>query len=126
MNDLVNILGNVWGFLRRSFYLSIEGGAQSGSIDVDEKGVRLPHQPCRFVKLENLTVSGDAVFSYKSRAGNGARNASLEVYYGFGDEIAHALYDGRATELYPIDNLNRVILRARPGETVKIYYSWFY
>lgn len=122
----MNVLQDIWNFLRRAFYLTYEGGAQSGSIDVTADGIQLPYQPCRFVKLENLTITGESAFKYREAAGTDQKNLNLEVYYGFGGILAHALYDGQATELLPIDNLNRIQLWARPGQTVKIWYSWFY
>jgi hypothetical protein len=94
------------------------GEADGGSIDVDERGVRLPDVEALLLRLDNWSVKPEP-------ADLSAANTTA-VIYGFYGQLLHFLRADSATEylIVPGRNLRNVILRTKPGETVTIFYSW--
>ena len=116
-----------------SIYLeNFEGiaGASSMAVPVD-KVKRLPSQPCKFVKLFNWNVGDDTAFTAKPTAGAAGliEDDLQEIYYGFagngGGRLCGQLFSGRETEMLPVSNTDQIVVRARPGSEVTVYYAWF-
>ncbi len=96
--------------------LGLEGRPQSGSAVVTDKGVRLPDEAARFVMLENWYVLDDDLLT----------NAhAIDVLWGYNGTYSHWLRAGGSTALLPVNNLNFISLRSKPGETITIYFSWY-
>lgn len=103
------------------------GEARSSSFDVSETLKRLPDNPCRFVMLSNWNAADDTALSYSGLSGDSLyENAGDEIYYGFFGVIAHQLYPTQTTGLLPVKNTNMISVRTRPGETRKLFFTWFY
>ena len=94
----------------------LEGVALADSIEVTEKGITLPKEAARLVKLENWDVLPDTTLT----AGN-----NVDVLWGYKGIYSHWLRAGGNTELLPISNLSDICLRTRPGQSVTIFYSFY-
>ncbi len=117
--------------------LNLTGGAQSGSIEVTEKGARLPKQTARFVMLSNWSVQDDSSYSAKPSydetnnvinggATDAAQPPNTEIYFGFGGNEAHQLFAGQTTVLIPVSDLSQITVRTRPNQRTTIFFSWFF
>lgn len=103
----------------------VKGVGRSSSILVVEGGVRLPDEDCRLVKLANWNAANDESFAFKAAPGL-IEESGDEVYWGFAGIYAHQLFTSRETDWIPVNNLNQISLRSRPGETVHVWYSWIF
>lgn len=104
-----------------------QGLAQAGSIEVPaDKVIPLPYQPCKLAMLFNWNVGNDTSFTSKGGGGNLIEDDQLEYYYGFGRQIIGQLFQSRSTELFPVSNLNQIVVRTRPGSAGRVYYAWFW
>lgn len=98
-------------------------------IEVDEFGKALgkPDEVCKFVVLanwttddslsNNLTVPKDSNFV--------AESSQTEIYYGYDKSFAHQLFAGRETNYLPCQNLAQISVRARKGQTRKLFFTFF-
>ena len=112
-----------------AYFDGFQGKANSSStiIPADVK-IRLPNQPCRFAMLSNFNVLDAPAFTAKTGAGDPAlvEDDLTEIYWGFGGQIAHQLFAGRSTEVFPIENLNLITVRCRPSDSTTVWYSWWF
>jgi len=49
-----------------------------------------------------------------------------EIYYGYDKTFAHQLFAGRDTQFLPCQNLGQISVRARQGQTRKIFFTYFF
>lgn len=117
------------------FYLeNFQGLCDSGTADLPAIAaglatgiVRLPDQPCRLVQLHNWNVGDDTSFTAKATAGGALVEDDLqEIYYGFNGKFCGQIFQGRSSEIMPINNLSQIIVRSRPAQSGKVYYSWWW
>ena len=105
------------------------GFAAGSSILVPAgKIVRLPDQPCRYAMLSHWNVQNDAAsFAFRTVSGDQMyENAGDEIYFGFNGVLVAQLFPAQSTGLFPINNLNQICLRSRPGDNITVWYAWFY
>ena len=93
----------------------LRGEARTGHLDVTEKGVTLPDEVARFVKLENWNLQPDLI-----------TDNNVDALWGYNGDFVHWLRSGGNTELLPIRNLQTICLRTKPGQTVTIFYSYYF
>lgn len=113
----------------KKFYLSdYEGRSGASSIKVgDGELKRLPDQPCKFAVISNWNVQDVPSFTIKATGASGFYDDSAdEVYYGFNGIIMGQIMPARSTELLPVNNLNQICVRTRPGDSITIWYAWFW
>lgn len=105
---------------------NFKGIARSGVVSVPAGDiVRLPDEPCKFVKLSRWNVTDDEQFTSTAESLTGVGND--EVYYGFDGVLFGQLFPRKETDLLPINNLNQIVLRCpvKVAGEAKIYYTWF-
>jgi hypothetical protein len=108
---------------------SFEGFAAGSSILVpDGKLVRLPNQRCRYAMLSHWNVINNASsFAFRTVSGDQMyENAGDEVYFGFNGVLVAQLFPSQSTGLLPVNNLDQICLRSRPGDDITIWYAWFW
>jgi hypothetical protein len=127
-----------------NYFDDYKGQAQSDTVELPaNRLIRLPDRPCKRVRLSNWTVTDGRVaadgtlvaeggapyapFSGSLGAATGrpadAADGS-ELYYGFGDNLAHQLFVGESVE-FEISNLSQIVVRSTPGISGVIYFTWF-
>src|SRR5437588_12458109 len=99
----------------------------SSSVTVTEQGVRLPYTPAVAVMLSNWNVNNDPALGLKSGSGSASlvQDDLDEVYWGFGGVYAHQLFASDCSVIIPVTNLQDICLRARAGQRVTIWYSYW-
>jgi hypothetical protein len=102
----------------------------SSAVEVTANGVRLPDIPAIAAMLSNWNVENAAEMNLRLGAlGIGSfspdRETQLEVYWGFGGVYAHQLFPGDSSPIVPVTNLKDICLRARPDQTVTIWFSYW-
>jgi hypothetical protein len=94
------------------------GRAGGGSVVVTSRGVRLPEQPCKYVKIENWHVLEDF-----------ATANAVDVLWGYDDGRAvHWLRAGVSSDFLPVSDCQQIFLRTGDSDatkTVTIYYSYY-
>lgn len=110
------------------FYLEgYEGKADCSSVLIAvNASVRLPDQPCKFVRLARWNVSDNEAFTVDATANR--YEANNEVYYGFKGKLFGQLYMSDTSDLIPVSNLNQITIRstAKLGAAVRVYFSWYW
>ena len=105
----------------------LKGEVYGGSVDVDENGVMLPSNECRYVILFNWNADESSSLEYTPVSPEGLyENTEGEFYYGFRGLYVAQLYPSQNTGLLPIRNTNLLCVRTRPGQTRKLFFAWFY
>ena len=115
--------------MSKIFYLDDFQGMSGGGVEAlgQDVIVRLPDQPCKLVKLYNWNVDDTVNLVSKGGAGlAGPEDDLQEIYYGFGSIFIGQIFQGRETDYLPVTNLNQIIVRARPLQTSRVYYAWFW
>ena len=112
------------------FYLTdFKGEAVSGSVLIaPDETVRLPDNECKFVMLSLWNALDDETFDRKISGGGGiVEDSDGEVYFGFDGVLFDQLFPSRRTELFPINNTKKIVLRATPKVAVatRVYYTFF-
>lgn len=105
---------------------NFKGIAASGSVALATgEIIRLPDQPCKFVKLSRWNVSNDEQFTASAENLTGTGND--EVYYGFDGVLFGQLFPRKETDLLPVSNLNQIVLRcpSKLAAAAVVYYTWF-
>ena len=112
----------------RLYLSNFEGRSGASSILVPaDKLVRLPDQPCKFAMLSNFNIQNDSAFTLKASGTGGLyQDIGEEVYYGFNGIVIAQLFPAESTQLLPVNNLDQVCLRTRPGDSITIWYAWFW
>ena len=111
------------------FYLEgYEGTADCSHVVVPINGsVRLPDQPCKFVRLARWNVSDDEAFTVDA-TGN-RLESNNEIYYGFGGgKLFGQLYISDTSDLIPVSNCKYITVRstAKLAAPVRVYFSWYW
>lgn len=103
-------------------------GCRSDAIRATGDGVRLPDRKARFVKISHFNVENSESYEYKNPPSQNLADevSSSEIYYGF-DFPAHQLFIGETTEIFPVaENLNEIVVKARPGQTTTVWFSYWW
>jgi len=121
-------LGNQAALTPTEFYLNgYEGKAAGSSVLVNENGIRLPYQPCKYALLANWNTLNEPTLGYRNLSGNGLyEDAGLELYYGFNGVYVAQLFPSQNSGLLPVANLDMICVRTRPGSSVPLWYAWFW
>ncbi len=93
----------------------------SDSITVTDKGFTFDSQTARFIKLSNWNVQNDSAYTPLADT---EFQTGHEIYWGFGGKYAHQLFPGKESDWIPILDLANISLRAHPGATITIFYSY--
>lgn len=103
-----------------------QGKADTKTITATPSGVVPEFTACRFVQIFNFNVDNDANRPYSAPPASVVTTSGLEIYFGFNGTEIGQIFAGDKSDLYPINNLNQLILRSRPGttRTVWIVYFW--
>jgi hypothetical protein len=112
----------------KNYFEGFEGKAAGGSKNIPaDKIIRLPDQPCRFAVLSNWSTDDTPIMAEKSDAGvpESDLDNMQEIYYGFGGQLIAQLFVGQSSEMFPVSNLNQICIRARPGQSARVYFAWF-
>lgn len=88
--------------------------------------VRLPDIECRFVKLCKWNATDDEQFTIN--VAGPVEESDVEVYYGFDGTLFAPLFPGRETDMFPVNNANRITLRVpvKLGSAASVQYVCFY
>ena len=105
----------------------LKGEVFAGSIEVDQSGVTLPDNRCRYVMLVNWNASSGSDLTYTPVSANGLyEDTDSEFYYGFKGIYVAQLYPSQNSGLLPVRNTNLICVRTRPAITRKLFFAWFF
>jgi hypothetical protein len=129
--SFVRTKGNI--FFMANYLDEFQGIPRGESFSCDaDKTVRLPNVPCRFAKLANWNQTTDADTNFTHLVNVDTilpEGLNADLYWGFvgeqGGDLQFQLFAGRDTEIFPIDNLSRIIFRARPAQAGRLYVAWW-
>ena len=107
-----------------NYFNDLTGIGDSDAVQVTEKMTRLPDMKAKFVILSNFNIEVTANYVNKATGGNLAEETGNEVFWGFRGIPANQLFMGKSTEMLPINNLNQISVRTRPGKTIMLYITW--
>ena len=110
------------------FYLEhYIGVANAGSVLATDVEARLPDNPCKYVMLANWNSDITVTQEYFDLSGESLyENNGREIYYGFGGVLCLQLFQSQNSGLLPVNNTNQIVFKARPGQSMHLWYAWFY
>ena len=110
-----------------ALWADMRGEVFGSSVEVDENGVVLPNNPCRYVMLMNWNSDESSSLTYLPVSADGLyENTNSEFYYGFRGVYVAQLYPSQSSGLLPVRNTNLICVRTRPGITRRLFFAWFY
>lgn len=102
------------------------GLADTKTVVATENGVVPEFTECRFVQIFNFNVDNAASRPYSLPDPSFGETAGLEIYFGFNGTEIGQIFPGGKSDIYPISNLNQLVLRSRPGTTRTVWLAYFW
>jgi hypothetical protein len=103
-----------------------QGKADTKTITATETGVVPEFTDCRFVQIFNFNVENDSNRPYSVPPASLTETSGLEIYFGFNGTEIGQIFPGEKSDIYPISNLNQLVLRSRPGTTRTVWLTYFW
>lgn len=98
-------------------------GGKSNAENVTDRGVRLPDEPVIGVILSNHNYDNSGIIELDVNS-DSYKTSGNEIYWGFSDIGAHALYPGQTTDfVIPCTNAQQIHLKTNTGITRRIFYT---
>jgi hypothetical protein len=115
------------GILFTSEYLkNYQGKAGNTIVLVTDVGIVPEYTECKFAQIANFNIENDAAMPYESVAPDLNFTNETEVYFGFNGAVTRQIFGGQTSEIFPISNLNQLVLQTRPGKTRTVWVTYFY